>query len=634
MKPSKYLATAILASIANTATAESITLEPVLVSATKTETTDVEATYASEVYDANDIASSGAQDIYAFLNQNTSVTVLPSFGNQYSQKLDMRGFGIGDGYQNIAITVNGRRLNNIDMTPALLTSISLNNIKRIEITKGSGSVIYGDNATAGSIQIYTKDEINHNVGVAFGNEGQKTASFSTGYSHDYFNLAVSGDHSELDGFKDEDLSGFTNESSNANTHVALDVMPTDNLKVSIGKDHSTIDTRYTGSMTLAEYKDKPEQNSGNTYTQQRYHTDTVFFGAEADITDRLQVSYNHSDEDKVSNFVTFSSVSEYDYKSDEVLLKYNAEQFNVITGAQRFDGVRSSSTNETTKENTGYFIQGEYYFNDLTVSLGGRKESVEYDYSSSSSNLNDDHDLYAYDIGFNMRFTNELTMFSNFNKAFQAPDIDRFFKFGGGFNSFIEPAKVKTLNVGINYVTQNDKTKLTIFRAELDNEIFYNAPTGRNTNIDESHKYGVELQNRHKFNEQWLTTLNYAYTRAIIDNENEGNGSYDGKNLPGVSRHNVTVALHYTPTNSSNFVLSHNYRSKAYALNDFANNFSQKQPHYESTNLAYTFSYDKLVLSANVNNIFDKSNGLQVSNDNIYAVNFSRSFTVGAKYNF
>lgn len=637
MKTRKILATTLLASIANSAIAESITLEPVLVSATKTETTDINATYASEVYDSNDISSSGAQTIYAFLNQNTSVTVMPSFGNPYSQLIDMRGYGVNDGYQNIAVTVNGRRLNNIDLTAPLLSSISLNNIDRIEITKGSGSVIYGDNATAGSIQIYTKDEINHTVGVAFGNKGQQTGSFSTGYSHDYFNLAVSGDHSELDGFKKKDSDGFTNESSNANTHVALDLLPTDKLKLSVGRDHSTIDTRYTGSLTREQYKDDPKQNNGSPYKQQKYHTDTVFFGVDAEITDSLQLIYNHFDEDKVSNFATYSSVAEYDYKSDELLLKYQNNQFTLTTGTQRFDGERDGFGSKTSKENTGYFVQGEYMFDNFTLSLGGRKESVEYKHSSTSSNLKDDHDLYAYDIGFNMRLTDEVTMFSNFNKAFQAPDIDRFFS-GGNFNNFIDPAKVKTLNVGFNYLTEYDKTKITFFRAELDDEIYYystgNYLTSFNTNIDESYKYGVELQNRHKFNDQWLSSITYAYTRAIIDKENEGNGSFDDKNLPGVSRHNITVALHYSPTDNSKFVLSHNYRSKSYALNDFANNFSQKQPSYESTNLSYNFTYQKLILSANVNNIFDKSNGLQVTDDVIYPVNFTRSWTVGARYNF
>jgi iron complex outermembrane receptor protein len=387
-------------------------------------------------------------------------------------------------------------------------------------------------------------------------------------------------------------------------------------------------------MTLAEYKADAAQNSGNTYTHQTFKTTTNSFGAVIDLNSSWQVELNHSNEDKKSHFISFSSLSEYDYKSYEALLKYQSDLFNVISGVQRFDGERDGFGNITTKENTGYFIQADYFVGNMTFSAGGRNEKVEYDYSSGTTQLNDDHDLSSYDIGFNQRINDTFSWFTNYNYAFQAPDIDRFFNFGGTFNSFIDPARVKTINIGINYVTENDKTKLTFFRADLDNEIFYNAPTFTNTNIDESHKYGVELQNRHRFNQQWLTTLTYAYTRAIIDNENEGAGSYDGKDLPGVSKHNVTLAVHYQPTANSTFVLSQSYRSNAYALNDFSNSLAQNQPRYQSTDLSYSYNYDKLTLSLNIQNLLDKENGILVRTDNIYPVNFARSYNVGVNYQF
>lgn len=634
LKKLNYLSSVILLSTASTLAAEQLTLDPVLVSAKKTDTTDIAATYASEVYDENDIKSSGADTLYNFLNQNTSINVMPSFGNQYVQKIDMRGYGLNDGFQNIAVTLNGRRLNNIDMVAPLLGSIALNNIERIEITKGTGSVIYGDNATAGSIQIYTKEAVSHSIGVSFGNENQRAANFSTGYSHEFFTLRANGSHDATDGFKDEDLAGFTNESSNSNTNFELDVFPTDNLKLSLGRSHSTIDTRYTGSMTLAEYHDEPEQNSGNTYSRQTYHTDTTSFGADVQLSSSWSVELNHSQEDKESHFVTFSSFSEYDYKSDEILVKYQSDTFNLISGVQRFDGERDGFGNITTKENTGYFIQAHYFLGDMTFSLGGRNEEVEYKYTDGSTNLEDDHDLSSYDIGFNQRINDEFSWFTNYNYAFQAPDIDRFFNFGGTFNSFIDPARVKTFNIGVNYVTENSKTKLTWFRADLNNEIFYNAPTFTNTNIDDSHKYGLELQNRYRFNKQWLSTLTYAYTRAIIDSENEGAGSYDGQNLPGVSKHNVTLAVHFQPTANSKFVLSQSYRSNAYALNDFSNTLSQKQPRYQSTDLSYSYNYQNLTLSLNIQNLLDKENGILVRTDAIYPVNFARSYNIGVNYQF
>jgi iron complex outermembrane receptor protein len=634
LKTLNLITASVLLSSVSHVYAEQISLDPVLVTAKKTNNKDTSATYASEIYDAKDITNSGAATLYDFLNQNTSINVMPAFGNQYSQKIDMRGYGLNDGYQNIAVTINGRRLNNIDQSAPLLGAIPLKNIERIEITKGTGSVIYGDNATAGSIQIYTKKTVSHSVGLAFGNEGQQAGSFSTGYNHDFFTIRANGSHDELDGFKDEDLNGFTNESSNSTTNVELDVFPSDKITLSAARAHATIDTRYTGPMSLAEYHDEPEQNSGNVYTRQTYHTDTYSLGASFELTDQWTVELNHSNEDKTSHFVTWSSVSEYDYNSDEALLKYESDVLNFISGIQRFDGERAAFGNVTTKENMGYFVHGDYTWNRFTFSLGGRVEKVDYEYSALGTHLQDDHDLNAYDIGVNQRINDALSWFANYNYAFQAPDIDRFFNFGGTFNSFIDPARVKTLNVGFNYVTENDKTKVTFFRADLNDEIFYNAPTFTNTNIDKSHKYGVELQNRHRFNKQWLTTFNYVYTRAIIDRENEGAGSYDGHTLPGVPKHNVTLAVHYQPTESSTFVLSQSYRSNAYALNDFSNTLAQKNPRYQSTDLSYRYQFEHLTLTANIQNLLDKENGILVSTDAIYPVNFARSYNVGLKYQF
>ena len=85
----------------------------------------------------------------------------------------MRGYGSENGFQNIVITVDGQRLNNIDLSPQLIGAIPLGNIERIEISKGSGSVVYGDGAMAGAIQIYTKNKTGVTVSSSLGNFGQK-----------------------------------------------------------------------------------------------------------------------------------------------------------------------------------------------------------------------------------------------------------------------------------------------------------------------------------------------------------------------------------------------------------------------------------------------------------------------------
>ncbi|OYZ30073.1 MAG: TonB-dependent receptor, partial [Hydrogenophilales bacterium 17-64-65] len=90
--------------------------ETIVVTPTRTPLADVDAPFASEVHTRHMIEQSGATTLYDYLAQHTSLLVLPSYGNKASPKIDMRGFGIGDGYQNIVVSLDGRRLNNIDMS--------------------------------------------------------------------------------------------------------------------------------------------------------------------------------------------------------------------------------------------------------------------------------------------------------------------------------------------------------------------------------------------------------------------------------------------------------------------------------------------------------------------------------------
>ena len=134
-------------------------------------------------------------------------------------------------------------------------------------------------------------------------------------------------------------------------------------------------------------------------------------------------------------------------------------------------------------------------------------------------------------------------------------------------------------------------------------------------------------------NDNLYTSFNYSYIVAKIDEEDEGDGAYNGKDLPGVSRHNITVNLGYK-INNINTVLSHTYRSSTFAANDFENNFTQKQDAYHSTDLGTSYTYKNLELFAKIQNLFDRSNGLWISDDVIYPINFERTYYAGMKVKF
>lgn len=618
--------------------AENLNLDEVTVKANRFERKDTETTYASEIHTSAQIEASGATTLYDFLAQQTSLNVLSSFGNKAAPLINLRGYGNENGYQNVAITLDGQRLNNVDLTPQLLGAIPIGNIERIEISKGSGSVIYGDGATAGAIQIYTKSKTGVSVTGSLGNYGQKSGYISAGISGQYFDLSVSATDDSHDGFSKKDIFGERDTFDSATQNVKLKFKPIDALRVKAESTSARISTFFIGNMTEAEFKDNPRQNSGNAYTFQRYETDQWRLGFEYDISQNITVEYNYGNEDKKSFFDTFnffSQLRDYNYTNDELTLKYADSNLRALVGYQSFDGTMERTTDKTSKDNSGLFAQAEYQISDLTLSAGARHERVKYNFAPvGGTKLKRDSHLEAFDLGANYKLSPELSVFTNYNQAFQAPDIDRFFGFGFGFNPNIVPAKSQTFNIGLNHVLAKNRLKVTAFHTDLENEIYLDFATFNNTNIDASHKYGIEVQDYFKFNDQLGASLIYNYTRAKIDREDAAGGAYNDKDLPGVPKHTVVANLNYQFLNHANLNLNHTWRAKAYAFNDLQNNFEQKQDNYQSTNLALSYQYKNFNFFTAINNIFEHENTIQVQDDAIYPVDFVRTWRVGMRADF
>ena len=640
MQTKTIISAAVAASISLSAQAE-LTIEPIVVTATRTAFRDSEAPYASEVHRRSDIERSGVGTLYDFLERHSSVNVMPSFGNPFAQKLDMRGYGLGDGHQNIVVTLNGRRLNNIDMSPPLLGAIPLASIERIEITKGSGSVIHGDGANAGAIHIITRDQDGASLMLGSGSHGQLFSSLSAGLLTERASLSVNAENYSHDGFRAEDPNGHRDAADANNLHARLKVYANDRLELRLDKGVSRLGSTYGDSLTLAQFEQDPAQYGGSgwtpNYNGQEIEVDTTSLGITVDIRPDLSLVIDHHIEDKYSAYAS-GWTSDYDSRTRDLNLHYQSGALSLVTGLQNSDGSRSQIGSETGKENSAYYLQGHYRLHRSILSAGARRETVSYHHAPDHAlALKNEYKLNAWDLGMNQYINEQTSVFANYNAAFQAPDIDRFFS-NGNFNAFIVPARSRTINLGLNHDSARNRLRLTLFHSQLENEIYYynsgDWSTSYNTNIDASYKYGLELQEHYRFNGKLSGTANYSWVRAIIESEYEAAGAYNGKTLPGVSEHSVILGLNYAPTQASTLTLNHNWRSEAYAANDFANTFSQKQAAYQSTDIGYGYKLDRFELFGRVDNLLDQANGLWIRDDAIYPVNFTRSWHVGIRGEF
>ena len=630
--------------------AQDIELKPLQITSTAIQTDELKSTDAVEIYTSEDIQKAHVQNIYEFLNQQTSVIAMPSYGNPFSQKLDMRGYGIEDGYQNIIVTLDGRKINNIDMIAPLLGSISPSSIEKIEIIKSGGIVIGGDGANAGVINITTKKNNDKELSIYGGSYKTLGGAFYLGHGDEKLSLSASGEAQKSDGIRHINSSTERDEKKLSTVAFNAAYLPIDKVELRAGAATAQVDVIYASYLTLDEYNEDVKQAGATNWgaTEQKFDTDAINAGVSYYANQKLSLHADARHEEKRSTYITYSSIADYDYDSAKMSVDFKDDFFSISFGVDMFEGKRDSHANsyaianETTKENLASFVMSNFNFGNHSIKAGARIEKIEYGYDDALSNLKDDYSLLGSELGYNYALDKKSSVFLNYAHAYQAPDIDRFFNkdwLGNvSFNGFIDPMKTDSFTLGYNNITSKNKFKISLFYIDLEDEIYYYADpsyiSSKNTNIDKSHKYGFDVYDKFIISDIFNLALNYNYVKAKIDEEIQNGKNYAGKNLPGVSNHNAKATLSYLPTSSIAFALTQSYRSKAYAANDFENNFAQKQDAYTSTDISATYTKDTLELFAKINNLFNQKNGLWVEDNAIYPVDFTTTAMAGLKLKF
>jgi len=296
--------------------AQNVTLDILPITASPLDDTELNTAGAVEVYTAADIEKAHVQSLYEFINLQTSLFALPAFGNPMAQKLDLHGYGIENGYQNIVITLNGRRLNNIDMLPQLLSAIAPDNVARLEIIKGGGIVLAGDGANAGVINIVTKNDDSKSLTLYGGTYDTYDAAFHVGHSDELMRISASGEAYRNGGTRHIDAAQNRDKQALGSGAVDLTLTPTDTLELSLGTATSRSDAFYGASLTQSEYDDNPAQPGSGAAAEQRYDTNIYSAGILFGPSDALALSLDGTIEQKKSDYAVpawfYENIANYD----------------------------------------------------------------------------------------------------------------------------------------------------------------------------------------------------------------------------------------------------------------------------------------------------------------------------------
>lgn len=626
-----------------------VKVDDVIVTATRFE----DAEYAHKptnltVIREEDIKSSPATTLPELLRDYAGINTRDLYGNNGSRvAVDLRGFGASGG-QNTLVLVDGKRLNDVDLTEPQWPAVPLSSIKRVEVVRGGGAVMFGAGATGGIINIITKSATElgdaAHIAAGVGSYGSRDVQGYANTISGNFGINVAASHHISDGYRDNNHNEQNDAAASLgwmdeHTDLRLD-LSTDRQRMrlpgarrvqpSIGLNEAEDDWRgaqtpldwatrdgqqlsleggwrgesWEGRMGLA-YRDK-EQHSyydfGGFPSYREDYTKVISW------TPRLKISFGAAAE---HSLIAGVDVNRWDYS-----LHTSDSTANISRPINRV-GVR---------QNTVAFYLQDYtrVAPATTVSLGYRSERNRMEagdvfdvnapgglFGSGAPAGDQTRREYATEIGLRHAFTPALEAYGKVGRSFRFANVDELYEFSAvtfqqAFQ-FLRPQTSIDKEVGLDAHSGNARLNASLYHMRVTDEIhldpFFGGPG--NTNLPPLSRYGMELDSEWRKDQ---LALHGSYTLAYARfNSGSMNGiAIGGNNVPLVSRNklNLNASWAFTPATSLHAVL--HAASRQYMDNDENNTLGRYIPGYSITNLKLMHKLGEWNMSATVNNLFDK----------------------------
>jgi len=602
-----------------------VTLEEVVVTATR-DIQEIRKVPANvTVITKEEIAESNAQTVTDALKDEVGVVVRDLLGTGKNASVDIRGFG-ETGPLNTLVLVDGRRVNEIDLSGVDWTQIPIDQVERIEIVRGAGSVLYGDNAVGGVINIIMKKPekpFSASVEGVIGSYSYNKEAASVSGRWGPLSAIINADYNSTEGYRDNGSL----RAKNVGGKVIYDL--NENVSFNFSGGFHKDDAGLPGGLDKTLYK-LNRQATLNPDNQASTEDGYGALGMKAKLWDwgriEMDLSYRHRIMD---SFLDFPS-SFYTYRDERrletwgVTPKYILERSmwnfpnkltlgldfyksdSEVDSETVFFGFPSSNRSEITKRSTGlYFLDEFSVFNNLILSMGYRSEWVKYDLFQRTPLAKDrtKENEPAYSLSLDYLFGKKSSAFFSFKRSFRFPVTDELILVFPTFkvNPVMKPQTGNHYEAGIRHVfTDKIEAGLTVFWIDLHDEIFYNPATFTNENYPRTRRQGMEAGVKVKpF--PWLSIWgNYGYIKPVLRD-----GPFSGNDIPLVPRHKGSIGADINLGSGFLFNIRTNLVGSRYFISDWANQVDRLDAYYTlDTKLSYAWKGLKAFIG--VNNLFNR----------------------------
>ena len=609
---------------------------------------------------AQDIHNKGYNTIEEILKRTPGVNFV---NNGFGYIVDVRGQGVQGAAKNVKVLVDGSPLNILDMSHAILplNSISVEDIEKIEIINGGGTVLYGGGTAGGVINVITKKTQEEPVKnkVYYQNSSFDTNKLGFGTSikfADNFLLDLGYENINGNGYRRGDKRDDENLRGGFTYNIA------DNQTLRFKATRYKEESKESDGITKAQLN-KDRKQAGTTLTESDLDRTEYSLNYEIKPTDNLTFSLLGYNQKTIRDYNQEAPAGRMTHKTDgqfkdrktgvDLKGKYNYGSGNVIFG---YEYIKNSSNRSSygamymrnrrlfptstididlQKNTHSAFIQGRHSFTDkLEGTLGYRYEHADYDIHRTDGrnviNKNTKKSNNAYETGLNFKYSDTGNVYAKYERGYRSPSptemVDKSITRGYVLNN-LKSEKYDTYEIGIKDMIGPSFVSLTGFYTNKNDEILIDMPSGHGLNwtyknLQKTERKGVEL-----FAEQYFGTFRVNESVSYVDAK-ISKGADKNKKIPYVSKTKATLGANYEVLTGLNLTADLNYFS-----NSVDGNY-EKIKGYSTTDLGVSYAHKTgLGVQAGVKNVFGKKY-YRYKNGDSYIPEAERTYYVGVSYNF
>ena len=603
-------------------------LPPIIVQASRTGRTAADMPANVQVITSGEIARAGHRNIVDVLQKQAGVFVRELSGNPSSAQLSLRGFG-ANSFGRVLILVDGERLNNPDMSSPNLLRIPLQSVQRIEILRGSQTVLHGDFASAGVINIITADAASAEPVTTLAASAGSYDTYGThvgtrGVFDDGVTYLANADWNKSGGYR---VNGDY-ETYDLNATVAKQWEDARSLSLSAFYHDSTYG--MPGALTWQQFKANPRQSASPDDESEMKSWGmnlggSAALGADGKLAANLTASRREIDSEFIGSSFHSDLASEIDSYAFTPRYRLDADlaghENRVTVGSDlRLD--RSSSALHGVSYGFPYasvwdydrtswagYAQDEFFLTEtLSFAVGARGERYFNRISSANGTDSYSDNEGAYDAALLYRPREDVKVFARAARYYRAPFVDEVVGWGGVPNTSLEPETGLTLETGAEVVLAKEWTAAaTVYQMDTRDEIYYHLDAmGAGSNInapDDTQRQGAETSLRWDRADVGSAALSYDYVRAAFTE-----GAFDNNIFPMVPRHTLSLSGEAYATHEVALLGGVRYVTSQYLDTDFANRQEQLKA-FGLLDLAVRYEPARLKglrLLAGVDNVLDK----------------------------